>query len=275
MGFLAGLLDVSLEVANRLYTWGWVFSVVGAAVTLVGIAMLSIGTRVRDHDSEMQVASLNLEAGNARERAAKLEQDAARLRFELDREIQKRAPRFLTEEQKETMLAELRGKILEVAVVVQNDVEAEAFALQFFIIFQDAGAKVYKPEPPREDKWFAPAGLMMYSPLGANEDQLKDDPLYRALKRANLFGGTAARPFVSGRPRGPTPASIQDTMVMFYILAKSHHTKVGGCATVATPEGFPGRPMTLLISCRVAFPCGLNDEKTSHRSTASSLYRWK
>src|SRR5262249_50885926 len=36
----------------------------------------------------------------------------------------------------------------------------------------------------------------------------------------------------------------------------------------SNPFGFPGRPMTLLISLSVAFPCRLNDENTSHRSMA-------
>jgi hypothetical protein len=131
------------------------------------------------------------------------------LRLELDREVQKRAPRFLTENQKQEMLAELKGKIPEIAIVVQNDLEAQAFSVQFVILFQDAGAKpIYMPEAPREDRWFAPAGLVMYSPLGQNEDQLKDDPLYRALKAANLFGGTTSRPFVSPQIRGPVPTLI-------------------------------------------------------------------
>jgi len=41
---------------------------------------------------------------------------------------------------------------------------------------------------------------MMYSPVGSNENQLENDPLYRALKVANLFSGTMAQPFTSGQP---------------------------------------------------------------------------
>jgi hypothetical protein len=87
------------------------------------------------------------------------------------------------------MLDELRGKVQKIMIVIQNDPEEQAFALQFFILFQDAGAILYGAEPPRADKWYAPAGLIMYSPMGTSEAALKDDPLYRALKRANLFGG--------------------------------------------------------------------------------------
>jgi hypothetical protein len=49
-------------------------------------------------------------------------------------------------------------------------------------------------------KWFAPAGLIMYSPVGTNESQLQDNRLYRALKAANLFGGTMGQLFNSGQP---------------------------------------------------------------------------
>jgi hypothetical protein len=213
MAWLADLLNISLDRANQFYAWGWRFSVIGAAITLFGIWLLWWGTRVRDHDSESQMASLNIEAGQARERAGKLEEraasleiEAATLRLQLDREIQKRAQRVLTDDQKAAMLAELRGRTQEIAIVVQNDLETRAFSIQFLVLFAEAGAKTYAPEPPREDKW---SDLLMYSPLGQNEDQLKDDPLYRALKAANLFRGTTGGPFVSPQVRGPVPILIQ------------------------------------------------------------------
>jgi len=104
------------------------------------------------------------------------------------------------------MIAELQGKLVEIAIVTQNDIEAEAFAAQLFGVFQ--GMKIYAPEPPREDKWFAPSGLIMYSPLGADEISLKNDPLYRALKATHLLGGTTSRPFLSPQLHGPIPAEI-------------------------------------------------------------------
>jgi hypothetical protein len=76
------LFDVSLDTANELYAWGWRLSLGGAVVTALGVAMLMLGTRVRDHDFEHQVANLNLEAGQARERAGKLEEKAAELEKE-------------------------------------------------------------------------------------------------------------------------------------------------------------------------------------------------
>lgn len=195
--------------ADNVFFWAnWVL--VGALIIgVVSTYAIVVSGNIKEAALRREVAAAGAVAETAKANAATANLEATRLRLELDREIQKRAPRFLADDQKTAMFDELSGKISEIAIVVQNDPEAQAFALQFFILFQDARAKVYAPEAPREDRWFAPAGLMMYSPLGANEDQLKDDPLYRALKRANLFGGTMGKPFVSGQPRGPTPALIQ------------------------------------------------------------------
>jgi hypothetical protein len=41
------------------------------------------------------------------------------------------------------------------------------------------------------------------------------------------------------------------------------------------PSGFPGSPITRHSSCKVALACELNDDSTSHRSIASSVYQWR
>jgi hypothetical protein len=204
---LAEFFDISLERANDLYTWGWRLSAFGAVITMIGVAALWMGTRIRDRDFEAQMNGLNATTASTLVRAAKLEHEAAGLRLELDREVQKRAQRLLTEAQRSAISEELRGKVSEIALVIQNDLETRAFSLQIMAALPP-GTTTYVPEPPNEDKWFAPAGLIMFSPMGSTEEQLKDDPLYRALKKANLFGGLASRPFLSPEVRGPTPALI-------------------------------------------------------------------
>ena len=192
--------DVSLETANEFYAWGWRASVLGALVTAFGVGLLMWGTRVRDHDFESNVARLNSEAGAARERAGKLEEQAARLRLELDREIQKRAPRHLTDEQKAILPAELRGKMKEINLVVQKDIETKAFEIQWLDFFGQECIEIHPYDLPSGEVFSAPAGVMMYSPSGrggTGEDPLKDDPLYIALNKANLFGGTTSRPFLT------------------------------------------------------------------------------
>jgi hypothetical protein len=204
---LAQFFDISLDRANDLYAWGWRLSAFGAVITMIGVATLWMGTRVRDRDFETQMTGLNATTASTLERAAKLEQEAAGLRLELDREIQKRAQRLITEEQRSEFSEELQGKLSEIAVVVQHDLETRAFSLQIMAALPP-GTTIFSPEPPRDDKWFAPAGLIMFSPLGSTEEQLKDDPLYRALKKSNLFGGLTSKPFLSPDLRGPTPALI-------------------------------------------------------------------
>jgi hypothetical protein len=200
---LAELFDISLERANELYTWGWRLSAFGAVITMIGVAALWMGTRVRDHDFESQMNGLNATTANTLERAGKLEREAAGLRLELDREVQKRAQRLLTEEQRSAISEELRGKISEIAIVVQHDLETRAFSLQIMPALPP-GTTIYAPEPPREDKWFAPAGLIMFSPTGSTEEQLRDDPCIAPSRRQTYSEGLPASPFYprifAGRP---------------------------------------------------------------------------
>ena len=59
---LTDLFEISLERANQFYAWGWRLSVVGAVVTMLGIAALWLGTRVRDHDFESKISLTTLSA---------------------------------------------------------------------------------------------------------------------------------------------------------------------------------------------------------------------
>jgi hypothetical protein len=132
--------DISLDTANEFYTWGWRASMFGALITFFGVAFLYWGTRVRDHDVERNVATLNLEAGSARERAGKLEERAGQL--EKDAEILKRdnlelegyiAPRRMTVRELATMdanLAPFAGKTVRLRSYVL-DAESMIFSFQF------------------------------------------------------------------------------------------------------------------------------------------------
>lgn len=77
---LLSFLDIPLETANKFYSWGWKASLVGAAITLIGVSLLMWGTRARDHDFETNMTQLNTDAAKANERAAQLENDAAKAR---------------------------------------------------------------------------------------------------------------------------------------------------------------------------------------------------
>lgn len=115
--------QISLALANRFYAWGWRASIMGAVITAAGVLFLFWGTRVRDHDSEVQFLALNKEAADARERAGKLEAASQEMALKVAEANQKAeaervgrlklelrlAPRSLTPTGMQVLVGRLRG----------------------------------------------------------------------------------------------------------------------------------------------------------------------
>jgi hypothetical protein len=198
---LAEFFDISLERANDLYTWGWRLSAFGAVVTMIGVAALWMGTRVRDRDFETQMSGLNATTASTLERAGKLEREAAGLRLELDREVQKRAPRQLSDENASAFIAAIRGKIPAVTMFIESGWEPRRFAQQIEIALSQAGITIHEKQPVPNRAWpkeiaaqmvpFPPSnGAVMYAPgFTGNGAELTSDPLFKALTAAGIFGG--------------------------------------------------------------------------------------
>jgi hypothetical protein len=209
------------SVLESIANWAFLVVVLALAIEFIaGRAAAPFKEKI-DKARETQIASAIGAAGAANERAAGLEREAARLHFQLDQEIQKRAQRILTDEQKAMMTAELRGKIPEINVVVQRDIEARAFALQLEIVFQAAGMTIHPYELPAGDVPPATTGVLMYKPgiipdTAANQD----DPLYATLKKVGLAGGIVSRPFASLELTPHTPLLPVDTYTV-YVCQKS------------------------------------------------------
>lgn len=152
--FSLSFLDISLDTANRFYTWGWKASLVGATVTLIGVGLLMWGTRVRDHDFEAKMAQLNInaanaisESANASERAANVEKQNIELQTILERERSARlkleaqiAPRSLSSPQRDALVKYLieAAKPLNVNVILIGDREAELYGNQIASALQEA-----------------------------------------------------------------------------------------------------------------------------------------
>ncbi len=214
----------SLEAASRIFDISSFVLIgaliIGAIATGLIVRMGAVKERHWDNlrdESRLKIATLesetaaakadlgraNAEIARAHESTANLQKTTAdarahtvALEVQLELERQKRAPRVLTDEQREILVAELKGKLSRVTVAVQADLESRAFAQQLYIAFSEAGVGISPFDLPPGDLHVAPAGLMMYRPGGAvSEDDMKDDPLYKALKRANLFGGFTSKPF--------------------------------------------------------------------------------
>jgi hypothetical protein len=207
---------MSVETAEAVSTWAnWALVAALVAGVLATYAIVVSGN-VKEANLKQRIAEAGERASKANQRAAASEAEAARLRLQLEHELQKRAPRALTEEQKATLLEELRGKISEINIVVQRDLESQAFALQLEIVLQEAGAVLHPYELPPGEALAAPAGIVMYRPGGArSEEEMAADPLYRALKKANLFGGFAGIPFLSSEKLSLGPMLSADQYVLY------------------------------------------------------------
>jgi hypothetical protein len=144
-----GFLDISLATANRLYSWGWGLSVFGAAVTMFGIGMLWMGTRVRDHDFDENIARLHDSAALSEERSKQLEKGNLELATVLERERAARArieaglaSRHVRPEQKATLKEALKGANITAVISRYNDPECSAYAKEVALALSDAGVEV-------------------------------------------------------------------------------------------------------------------------------------
>ena len=67
------LSGISLETADFLYKWGWRASIFAAVITAISVALLMLGTTVRDRNFETRMSE-------SREKTAILELEAAKIR---------------------------------------------------------------------------------------------------------------------------------------------------------------------------------------------------
>jgi hypothetical protein len=147
MAWISGFFDISLDAANRLYTWGWGLSVSGAMVTMLGVGMLWIGTRVRDHDFDENIARLHDSAALSEERSKQLEKSNLELATVLERERGARAhieaglaTRHVRPEQRAALIDALKGAKLAVVISKYGDAETSTYAGEVASALRDAGA---------------------------------------------------------------------------------------------------------------------------------------
>ena len=141
--------DLSLETADKFYSWGWRLSVAGAVITVVGVLLLMWGTRVKDQDFEEQVAILHSRAATSEERAAGLEREAAGLRLSLkeagsghQENHSQNGTRQVTVEQRTCLLGRLGEFKTPVTLRFEPDQEAAEYAASIRDIFAKAGVPV-------------------------------------------------------------------------------------------------------------------------------------
>lgn len=180
---------MTIEIWYKIFNIVAIIAAMSAFVSTVGLYFTG---NILDNRTEERVAVTN-------ERAAKLENETAHLKLELEREVQKRAARLLTEEQKTILTSELKGKMTKINILVQNDIETKRWALDFLIAFQDAGITLSQIDLAPGEVFSIPGeGVIMYRPGGFNDlNEVEKDPLYTALNKAGLYAGNVSLPFTS------------------------------------------------------------------------------
>ncbi len=111
------LFDISLDTANRFYAWGWKASLLGAALTLLGVLFVMWGTNVRDRDTQQKLSRVGVvESGLA--------------------------TRHVSAEQQAALINALKDVKLTVTLSRYNDPEASAYAKEVASALTDAGQTV-------------------------------------------------------------------------------------------------------------------------------------
>ena len=182
-------LEVFITVENPPYglglqRWGSLIADLMIALGVGGEVLFgAIDSRCQSElrrRSNTRLADALKQAGEAHERAAKLDLEAAQLRQQL-------APRELSKEQYETLLM-LKGKVDAVGVTSYTDSESIGFARQIVESLRRADINATLHEPRAGIAWtgiyiVVPRPLMDYA----------SDPLYATFKSAGIPVGCGSR----------------------------------------------------------------------------------
>ena len=126
--WLLTIPQISLETANKFYTWGWRASLAGAVVTAIGVIFLFWGTHRRDQDFDLQIASLNHETALLQKSNLELKKNVV--------------GRQISDEQHDQVLAATKDKKLpELVTYIVRDPEAKLYGVSLAFLFQELGMK--------------------------------------------------------------------------------------------------------------------------------------
>lgn len=189
MVIFAVCLEVYIAVENPPYgiglqRWGSLIADIMIALGVGGEVLFgAIDSRCQSElrrRSNTRLGDALRQAGEAHERAAKLDLEAAQLRQHL-------APRELSKEQYETFLT-LRGKVEAVGVTSYTDSESINFARQLVATLKRAGIHATLHDPRTGLAW---TGIYIVVPRPL--ENYAADPLYATFKSAGLSVGCGAR----------------------------------------------------------------------------------
>lgn len=132
-------------------------------------------------ETSENLADAHRKLAKAIERAASLEKEAAAIRLELERQVQKQAPRSLSKEQCE-ILRTLKGKAPAVTIVSSSSAEARAFASTIEMALLEADVAVMVGHANPGQIW---TGVRLWLPDQYLIDR-DNHPLVKTLRAAGL-----------------------------------------------------------------------------------------
>ena len=135
---MLSMFDISLPLANAIYTWANVLLVLGAISAFVGTAGVFWSGGVRERFSDERIAANEAETARAKAEAAKAQLETERLKVQL-------AWRRLSPIQHNVLVNALRGKLPEGIWIetVSADPEASELHADISRVFTEAGISVH------------------------------------------------------------------------------------------------------------------------------------
>jgi len=134
------MLNVSLPVADAIFTWANVLLVFGAVLAFVGTAAVFWSTGIRERYADERIAANEAETAKAKAETARALLEQERLKAQM-------AWRRISPNQAKQIADELKGEPIETWVTfVGSDPEATVFVGSRVIIFRRAAGLCSKPE---------------------------------------------------------------------------------------------------------------------------------
>jgi hypothetical protein len=187
--------DISLGLANAIYTTSWIGLLFGAAITAIATGAAYWSSTVRDRYSDERTAVLEASTEQAKLEQARIGETNLRLQIDLERERGARikieaglASRRVSDEQCLRIRERLAnaGSIPQILIITQADEEQAAYAEQLLRCLQQTGTHVALQRN----------GIMMGVPPGLHV-QLPASAGGAALREAFEQAGIEANYFVN------------------------------------------------------------------------------
>jgi hypothetical protein len=152
-----------------------------------GFELFSLDTAITNEQS-LQIAQLKRDEAEATESAAKFAKEAQQLKVDLETEEHKRASRYVSESQLNTLVKELEKIGGPLFLVCRDEDEPRKYCNRFSLALTNANLindAVAHPAftTDHRDNW---TGIKLYTPTISDRKNPQDDPFVRAFSEASI-----------------------------------------------------------------------------------------